>query len=67
MRLRFFRPGRNDSRPRRVKTNKKSNIMGDRSPKANQKKSTQKQLKANSADQKKKQAVSDKQSANKKK
>jgi hypothetical protein len=41
--------------------------MGDRSPKANQKKSTQKQLKANSADQKKKQAVSDKQSANKKK
>ena len=47
--------------------NKKSNVMGDRSPKANQKKSTQKQSKADSADQKKKQAVFEKQSANKKK
>jgi hypothetical protein len=41
--------------------------MGDRSPKSNQKKSTQKQSKTNSADQKKKQAVFAKQSANKKK
>jgi hypothetical protein len=41
--------------------------MGDRSPKSNQKKSTQKQFKADSADQKKKQAVLAKQSANKKK
>jgi len=41
--------------------------MGDRSPKSNQKKSNQKQSKTNSADQKKKQAVLEKQSANKKK
>jgi hypothetical protein len=41
--------------------------MGDRSPKSNQKKSTQKQFKTNSADQKKQQAVLAKQSANKKK
>lgn len=41
--------------------------MGDRSPKANQKKSTQKQSKVQSADQKKKQAEFAKQSANKKK
>jgi len=41
--------------------------MGDRSPKANQKKTNQNQTKANSADQKKKQAVADKQSAGKKK
>jgi hypothetical protein len=41
--------------------------MGDRSPKSNQKKSTQKQSKANSADAMKKQAVFAKQSANKKK
>ena len=41
--------------------------MGDRSPKSNQKKTTQKQSKANSADQKKKEAVFAKQSANKKK
>jgi hypothetical protein len=46
---------------------KESIIMGDRSPKANQKKSTQKQSKFDSADQKKKQAVFAKQSANKKK
>jgi len=48
-------------------TAKKRNIMGDRSPKSNQKKSTQEQSKASSADQKKKQAVFAKQSANKKK
>jgi len=35
--------------------------MGDRSPKANQKKSTQKESKASSADQKKKDAVAAKQ------
>ena len=41
--------------------------MGDRSPKANQKKSTQKQSKADSAEQQKKAAMFAKQSANKKK
>lgn len=41
--------------------------MGDRSPKSNHKKSTQKQSKANSADQKRKQAVADKQAAPRKK
>jgi hypothetical protein len=41
-------------------------IMGDRSPKSKQKKSTQKQAKANSADQKKKQAIAAKQVAGKK-
>jgi hypothetical protein len=41
--------------------------MGDRSPKANQKKSTQKQSKVNSANQQKTQAAFAKQSANKKK
>jgi hypothetical protein len=38
-------------------------IMGDRSPKSNQKKSTQKQSKANSAEQKKKEAVAAKSAA----
>jgi hypothetical protein len=41
--------------------------MGDRSPKSNQKKSTQKQSKAASVNQKKTQAVAAKQSAGKKK
>jgi len=45
----------------------KLNIMGDRDPKSNQKKSTQKQSKASTADQQKKQAVFAKQAANKKK
>lgn len=40
--------------------------MGDRSPKDNQKKSSQKQAKANSADQKKKQALAAKQAVKKK-
>jgi hypothetical protein len=40
--------------------------MGDRSPKSNQKRSSQKQAKANSADQRKKQAVAAKQAASKK-
>ena len=52
---------------RTVKTqNKIKNIMGDKSPKANQKKTTQKQSTASSADAKKKQAVAAKQSAAKK-
>lgn len=41
--------------------------MGDKSPKANQKASSQKQTKNNSADTKKKEAMSAKQSAGKKK
>lgn len=41
-------------------------IMGDKSPKSNQKKSTQKQSKASASDQKKKLAVTAKQSASKK-
>ena len=41
--------------------------MGDRSPKSNQKKTSQKQAKATSAEQKKKQAVADKQAAGQKK
>jgi len=39
--------------------------MGDRSPKSNQKKSAQKQAKTNSANQKKNQAITDKQTAGK--
>jgi hypothetical protein len=45
----------------------KNNIMGDKSPKSNQKKSSQKQSKASTAEQKKKQAAFAKQSAGKKK
>ena len=41
-------------------------IMGDRSPKSNQKKSTQKQAKTHSAEQQKKQAIAAKQVAGKK-
>ena len=48
---------------RRVNSVKKVKHMGDKSPKANQKKSSQKQAKATRADQQKKQAVADKQSA----
>ncbi|MDB6023139.1 MAG: hypothetical protein JWQ04_2996 [Pedosphaera sp.] len=40
--------------------------MGDKSPKANQKKNSQKSAMASSADQKKKQATADKQVAGKK-
>ena len=40
--------------------------MGDKSPKANQKKSSQKQSKVNTATQAKQQAVANKQSSNKK-
>jgi hypothetical protein len=46
---------------------RKQNIMGDRSPKANQKKSGQKQSKDNSNAQKKNAAVASKQAAGKKK
>ena len=51
---------------RRVNLEKKVIPMGDKSPKANQKKNSQKQSKFNTADQKKKQAVADKQAVNKK-
>jgi hypothetical protein len=51
---------------RQANPQKKVNIMGDRSPKSNQKKSTQKQARANSAEQKKQQAVAAKQDAGKK-
>jgi hypothetical protein len=44
---------------------KETKIMGDRSPKSNKKKSTQKQAQANSAEQKKKQAVAAKSAAGK--
>ena len=40
--------------------------MGDKSPKSNQKKSTQKQAKTNSAEQKKKEAMAAKQAPGKK-
>jgi hypothetical protein len=53
--------------PARQTSKGKSNTMGDRSPKSNQKKSNQKQAKTSSADQKKKQAVAAKQAAGKKK
>ena len=46
---------------------KKIKLMGDKSPKSNQKKSTQKQTKASSADQQKKQAIAAKTAANTKK
>ena len=52
---------------RRVNSNTKVKRMGDKSPKSNQKKSSQKQSKTNSADQKKQDAVAAKQAANKKK
>jgi hypothetical protein len=46
---------------------RKQSIMGDRSPKANQKKSTQKQSKTNTATAKKNATVAAKQAAGKKK
>ncbi|HXR05559.1 MAG TPA: hypothetical protein VN836_12715 [Verrucomicrobiae bacterium] len=69
------RPGRHDmvpfgetDKPQVNQPSKgKSNTMGDRSPKSNRKKSNQKQAKANSADQMKKQAIADKQAAGKQK
>ena len=52
---------------RRVNSDTKDITMGDRSPKANQKKTTQKQGKASASDQKKQQAIASKQAAGKKK
>ena len=52
--------------PRVNQTSEPTNIMGDKSPKANQKKSSQKQAVASSADQKKKAAIAAKSSAAKK-
>ena len=46
---------------------RKNKIMGDKSPKSNQKKSTQKQSKVSRADLKKKQAVASKSAASTKK
>jgi hypothetical protein len=53
--------------PRQVNTVQKVNPMGDKSPKANQKKSTQKETKANVAAQQKSHAAAAKQALNKKK
>lgn len=50
-----------------VNHHNQSNVMGDKSPKANLKKSTQKQSKTNSASLKKKQAITAKQVAGKQK
>jgi hypothetical protein len=64
------RPGAHDvsafgetAMPQVSQTAEEIKIMGDRSPKSNQKKSTQKQSKANSDEQKKKQAVAAKSAA----
>jgi hypothetical protein len=46
---------------RGVNAQKTIKIMGDKSPKANQKKASQKQVKTNSANQKKQQAIAAKQ------
>ena len=51
----------------RVNQQKKIKVMGDKSPKSNQKKSSQKQAVASSAAQKQKAAVVGKQAAGKKK
>ena len=52
---------------RRVNRRIKIKVMGDKSPKSNQKKSSQKQAKASSASQMKSAAVAAKQAAGKKK
>jgi hypothetical protein len=51
----------------RVNAGKKEIHMGDKSPKSNQKKATQKQSKTNSADQLKRQVAASKQAAKTKK
>jgi hypothetical protein len=51
--------------PRGESTPNQINIMGDKSPKANQKKNNQKSAVANSANQKKNQAIAAKQAAGK--
>jgi hypothetical protein len=53
--------------PQVNQSRRQNKIMGDKSPKSNQKKSTQKQSKVSSADQKKKQAVAAKSAASSKK
>ena len=53
--------------PQVNQSRRKNKIMGDKSPKSNQKKSTQKQSKVSSADLKKKQAVAAKSAASSKK
>jgi hypothetical protein len=67
------RPGRQVERPfgetdmpQVINPRKKTKIMGDRSPKSNQKKTNQKQAQADSADQKKKAAEAAKSAALKK-
>ena len=50
---------------RGVNRRRKLNIMGDKSPKSNQKKSSQKQAMADSADRKKREAIAAKQAAGK--
>lgn len=59
-------PSENLSCRRKINPHKKIKIMGDKSPKSNQKKSSQKQSQASRADQMKKQAVVAKQAATKK-
>ena len=68
------RPGKHDMRPcgetvmpQVSQPAERIKVMGDKSPKSNQKKSSQKQVKVNSDDQKKQQAVAAKQVATKKK
>ena len=69
-----YRPGEHDSwasgenkMPQASQSAEENKIMGDKSPKSNQKKSTQKQSKVSSADQKKKSAAAAKSAAGKKK
>jgi hypothetical protein len=58
--------GENDM-PQVSQPAEKIKVMGDKSPKSNLKKSSQKQSKASSADQKKKQAIAARQAAGNKK
>jgi len=55
------------SMPQWNQTVERKKVMGDKSPKSNQKKTSQKQAKVSSADQKKKQVAADKASASSKK
>jgi hypothetical protein len=58
-------PGETNIPERKSKSGRRTKHMGDRSPKANQKKNTQKQNKADAADQKKQQAVAARQTIKK--
>ncbi|HEY3861369.1 MAG TPA: hypothetical protein VGO59_05720 [Verrucomicrobiae bacterium] len=60
-------PGEKLLMPQASQREEEINIMGDKSPKSNQKKSKQNQSKSANAGQKKRQAVIEKQAANKKK